>query len=151
MKLGITIIFLIPFMLFSCQSDSGTKNDGSPQATMENWLKGLEEENFSALKKISMGNTLAYVSDMESFFEGVANDTPNGKTETKKISCSEITEHKVKCEYCCNQGDKEIFILTREQEQWKVSDIYADLQQFDKKNLKEEEKLNSYLNSKLSK
>lgn len=139
---------LIVIVIFSC-AGNGIELPESPEATTILWLEWLDNDNFTDLKKISVGNTLVYVEDMRVFFEGLPDDgVVNEATIVKNITCSTEGE-KTECTYCCKDEEEETFILIKENGQWKVTDIIVALDDINEETLRQEKMLEEMLNKKL--
>ncbi len=145
-------LYVITLLFFlSCQSDTEQKEGKrEPKEITTQWLNSWDKDDFTSLKSISTGNTLKYVSEMESFYKGVKETNPKPSITIKKMNCDKVDDQLVQCKYCCNKGEKEIFTLIKERGQWKVADIMVDLELFDQKDKKKEEDLDKFLNKKLS-
>lgn len=141
-------LFLILIGIYSCAGDAIPLPE-TPKETTILWLEWFDNDNFTDLKKISAGNTLVYVEDMQVFFEGLEDDgVPNEATIVENINCT-TNGDKSECIYCCKDKEEETFILIKNDGNWKVTDIIVALDDLDEEALKQERMLEEMLNKKL--
>lgn len=140
------VSFLILLFLIGCTGSNTLPNE--PESVTIQWLEWLDKNNYKELKEISSGSTLDYVKDMEKFYTGYEGGEEEA-TIVENITCSNQGNGDVECIYCCNDGESETFILSKEKGQWKVKDIIVDIGDIDEEALRQEKQLEEMLNKKL--
>lgn len=140
-------------MIYSCAGNSARISvDNDPESITIQWLEWLDTDQYAKLKGISSGNMLDYVEDMEKFFEDSGDDSfVVDPTIVERINCIDGKDNTKECTYCCKETEEETFILIQEKGQWKVSDIFSDLEELDEEAIRQEKMLDDILNDKLPK
>lgn len=147
------ILLSLTIILYSCAGNSAKISiNNDPESITIQWLEWLDTEEFGKLKEISAGNMLAYVEDMEKFFEGSEEENfPVESTIVERIACVDGKDNQKECTYCCKEEAEETLILIKEKGQWKVTDVVSALEELDEEAIRQEKMLEEILNKKLPK